>query len=70
LKGLLEFLNVQGNQDGQPYTSFGRLNASQVPFYVIPAEFHQQEKKNIKPNALGAIICNHTMFFGIFGDEE
>jgi len=70
LKGLLEFLNVQGNEDGQPDTSFGRLNATQVPWIVIPLEFHQKERKNIKPNALGAVVCDGRMFFNIFADEK
>jgi chitosanase len=61
---------IQNNPDGQPDTSFGNLDAGKVPFYVLPLSFHNAQSSVIKPNALGAIVCNGKMFYGIFGDEE
>jgi chitosanase len=61
---------LQHNPDGQPQTSFGALDARKVPFYVIPLRFARAQSSKIKPNALGAIICNGKLFYGIFGDEE
>ncbi|TFY70230.1 hypothetical protein EVG20_g2778 [Dentipellis fragilis] len=58
-----------GNPDGQSATSFGALNAAQVPFYVLPLKFTDAHK-DIKPNALGAIICNDKIFYGIYGDQN
>jgi len=62
--------NCPNNPDGQSATSFGDLDASKVPFYVIPLKFHQDQADKIKANALGAIVCNGKMFYGIFGDED
>jgi len=58
------------NPDGQPLTSFGQLDASKVPFFVIPEKFYRSHKKHIKPNSLGAMICNGKMVYGIFGDTN
>ncbi|KAG7439919.1 uncharacterized protein BT62DRAFT_938503 [Guyanagaster necrorhizus] len=58
-----------GNPDGQPETSFGALDASSVPWYVIPQTFWDAHQ-DIKPNALGAVICDGKMFYGIFGDTN
>jgi len=58
------------NPDGQPQTSFGQLDASKVPFIVIPESFYNSHKSVIKPNSLGAIICNGKMVYGIFGDTN
>jgi len=60
----------QGNHDGQPQTSFGRLDANKVPFFVIPQSLFSKHRSQIKPNSLGAIICNGKMFYGIFGDTN
>ncbi|EJD35897.1 hypothetical protein AURDEDRAFT_74830 [Auricularia subglabra TFB-10046 SS5] len=61
-----------GNEDGQDETSFGHLAATHVPFYVVPVRFSQKQQNagNLRPNAVGAIICNGKMFYGIFGDED
>ncbi|KAK0445348.1 fungal chitosanase of glycosyl hydrolase group 75-domain-containing protein [Desarmillaria tabescens] len=58
-----------GNPDGQPETSFGALDATSVPWYVIPQTFWDAHQ-DIKPNALGAVICDGKMFYGIFGDTN
>ncbi|KZV87960.1 hypothetical protein EXIGLDRAFT_837880 [Exidia glandulosa HHB12029] len=64
--------NCPHNPDGQSDTSFGHLSAKQVPFYVIPVSFSEQQQNagRLKPNAVGAIICNGNMYYGIFGDED
>ncbi|KAK7006657.1 fungal chitosanase of glycosyl hydrolase group 75-domain-containing protein [Favolaschia claudopus] len=59
---------LNGNTDGDPLTSFGALDAEQVPWYVLPASLAVKEA--ILPNALGAIICNGNLFYGIFGDTK
>jgi len=56
------------NPDGQDETNFGELDARQVPWYVIPNTFYVQQ--GIQPNALGAVICNGKMYYGIFGDSN
>ncbi|KAK0227562.1 fungal chitosanase of glycosyl hydrolase group 75-domain-containing protein [Armillaria fumosa] len=58
-----------GNPDGQSETSFGALDAASVPWYVIPQSFWDAHQ-DIRPNALGAIICDGKMFYGIFGDTN
>ncbi|KAK0229333.1 fungal chitosanase of glycosyl hydrolase group 75-domain-containing protein [Armillaria nabsnona] len=58
-----------GNPDGQSETSFGALDAASVPWYVIPQTFWDAHQ-DIKPNALGAVICDGKMFYGIFGDTN
>ncbi|KAA1477017.1 Chitosanase-domain-containing protein [Dentipellis sp. KUC8613] len=58
-----------GNPDGQSETSFGALNAAQVPFYVLPLKFTDAHK-DIKPNSLGAIVCNKKIVYGIYGDQN
>ncbi|KAK0430804.1 fungal chitosanase of glycosyl hydrolase group 75-domain-containing protein [Armillaria borealis] len=58
-----------GNPDGQSETSFGALDAASVPWYVIPQTFWDAHR-DIKPNALGAVICDGKMFYGIFGDTN
>ncbi|KAJ7080638.1 fungal chitosanase of glycosyl hydrolase group 75-domain-containing protein [Mycena belliarum] len=63
--------NCKGNTgDGQKETSFGALDASKVPWYVIPQSFADKQGNSLKPNALGAIICNGKMFYAIFGDSN
>ncbi|EJD41398.1 hypothetical protein AURDEDRAFT_186562 [Auricularia subglabra TFB-10046 SS5] len=57
-----------GNPDGQAQTSFGAMDATQAPWYVIPEEFYQQGY--LQPNALGAVICNGRMFYGVFADSN
>lgn len=59
----------QGNGDGQKETDFGALDARSVPWYVLPNKFYKANK-GIKPNALGAIICDGKMYYGIFGDSK
>jgi len=49
---------------GQKETSFGKLDAYKVPWYVLPLKF-TDEQKQIKPNALGAIICDGKMFSSV-----
>ncbi|KAK0471272.1 fungal chitosanase of glycosyl hydrolase group 75-domain-containing protein [Armillaria novae-zelandiae] len=58
-----------GNPDGQSETSFGALDAASVPWYVIPQTFWDAHQ-DIRPNALGAVICDGKMFYGIFGDTN
>jgi len=59
-----------GYSSSQDETSFGALDATKVPYYVLPEKFTDQQKDNIKANALGAIICNGKMFYGIYGDQN
>ncbi|KAK7056744.1 hypothetical protein VNI00_002461 [Paramarasmius palmivorus] len=59
-----------GNSDGDSATSFGHLDASKVPYYVLPGRFYEQYYPKILPNALGAIICSGKIFYGIFGDTN
>ncbi|KAJ6494061.1 fungal chitosanase of glycosyl hydrolase group 75-domain-containing protein [Mycena vitilis] len=60
----------QGNRDGQKATSFGALDATKVPYFVLPERFTLQYKPILKDNALGAIICGGKMFYGIYGDQD
>ncbi|KAJ7035204.1 fungal chitosanase of glycosyl hydrolase group 75-domain-containing protein [Mycena alexandri] len=62
--------NCKGNRDGQSETSFGALDATKVPYFVLPERFTQEYKSILKDNALGAIICNGKMFYGIYGDQD
>ncbi|KAJ7250708.1 fungal chitosanase of glycosyl hydrolase group 75-domain-containing protein [Mycena rebaudengoi] len=62
--------NCKGNKDGQSLTSFGALDATQVPFFVIPEKFTMEHKDILKDNALGAVICDGKMFYGIYGDQN
>jgi len=57
-----------GNPDGQPTTSFGRLDSIRVPWIVIPESTFEQQ--NIPPNAISAIICGGRMYYGIMGDTN
>ncbi|KAJ7171129.1 fungal chitosanase of glycosyl hydrolase group 75-domain-containing protein [Mycena filopes] len=61
-----------GNSGGDPETRFGALDASSVPWYVLPEKFFepQNKAKALKGNDLGAIICNGKMFYAIFGDSN
>lgn len=60
----------QGNTDGQSKTSFGALNAAEIPYFVLPETFTNAHTDILKQNALGAIICDGKMFYGIYGDQE
>ncbi|CAK5274350.1 unnamed protein product [Mycena citricolor] len=62
--------NCKGNRDGQSETSFGALDATKVPYFVLPERFTRENKDILKNNALGAIICNGKMFYGIYGDQD
>ncbi|KAJ6551830.1 fungal chitosanase of glycosyl hydrolase group 75-domain-containing protein [Mycena capillaripes] len=62
--------NCKGNRDGQTVTSFGALDATQVPYFVLPERFTVEHKAILKDNALGAIICGGKMFYGIYGDQD
>ncbi|KAJ7171127.1 fungal chitosanase of glycosyl hydrolase group 75-domain-containing protein [Mycena filopes] len=62
--------NCKGNRDGQSATSFGALDATKVPYFVLPERFTKQYKSILMDNALGAIICNGQMFYGIYGDQD
>ncbi|KAJ7250709.1 fungal chitosanase of glycosyl hydrolase group 75-domain-containing protein [Mycena rebaudengoi] len=62
--------NCKGNNDGQTVTSFGALDATKVPYFVLPEKFTTQNKDILKDNALGAIICDGKMFYGIYGDQD
>ncbi|KAF7354007.1 Endo-chitosanase [Mycena venus] len=59
---------------GDPNTGWDHhLDASKVPWYVIPEKFaydKNHEGHYIKPNAPGAIICDGKMFYAIFGDSK
>ncbi|KAJ7202066.1 fungal chitosanase of glycosyl hydrolase group 75-domain-containing protein [Mycena pura] len=57
----------EGNSSSEGTTSFGHLDATQVPYFVIPDQFTSPQ---LKPNALGAIICDGKMFYAIFGDTN
>ncbi|KAF7324972.1 Endo-chitosanase [Mycena kentingensis (nom. inval.)] len=60
----------KGNRDGQSQTSFGALDATRVPYFVLPERFTKEYKSMVMDNALGAIICNGKMFYGIYGDQD
>ncbi|KAJ7202067.1 fungal chitosanase of glycosyl hydrolase group 75-domain-containing protein [Mycena pura] len=62
--------NCKGNTDGQPDTSFGALDATRVPYFVLPERFTKDNKDILMDNALGAIICDGKMFYGIYGDQD
>ncbi|KAJ7769201.1 fungal chitosanase of glycosyl hydrolase group 75-domain-containing protein [Mycena maculata] len=62
--------NCKGNKDGQSETSFGALDATKVPYFVLPERFTEQNKAILQANALGAIICDGKMFYGIYGDQN
>ncbi|KAJ7143729.1 fungal chitosanase of glycosyl hydrolase group 75-domain-containing protein [Mycena epipterygia] len=62
--------DCKGNRDGQSETSFGALDATQVPYFVLPERFTLQNKAILMENALGAIICDGKMFYGIYGDQD
>ncbi|KAF7353996.1 Endo-chitosanase [Mycena venus] len=59
---------------GDPNTDWDyHLDASKVPWYVIPEKFaydKNHEGHYIKHNALGVIICDGKMFYAIFGDSK
>jgi len=59
-----------GHSSSQDETSFGAMDATKVPYYVLPEKFTDQQKDFIKPNALGAIICDGKMFYGIYADQN
>jgi len=61
---------VQGNPDGQPLTSFGALDATKVPYFVLPMNFTAANADIVQPNAVGAVICGGKMFYGIYGDQK
>ncbi|KAJ7910503.1 fungal chitosanase of glycosyl hydrolase group 75-domain-containing protein [Mycena leptocephala] len=56
-----------GETTGESETSFGALDTTLVPWFVIPDQF---QSADLQPNALGAIICNGKMFYAIFGDTN
>ncbi|KAJ6480141.1 fungal chitosanase of glycosyl hydrolase group 75-domain-containing protein [Mycena sanguinolenta] len=62
--------HCKGNRDGQTATSFGALDATEVPYFVLPEKFTIQYKSILKDNALGAIICGSKMLYGIYGDQD
>ncbi|KAJ7174936.1 fungal chitosanase of glycosyl hydrolase group 75-domain-containing protein [Mycena filopes] len=64
--------NCTGNPDGQSETSFGALSAAAVPYFVLPLSFteNKENKAVLRDNALGAIICDGKMFYGIYGDQD
>ncbi|KAJ6629350.1 fungal chitosanase of glycosyl hydrolase group 75-domain-containing protein [Mycena sp. CBHHK59/15] len=62
--------SCKGNTDGQTLTSFGALDATKVPYFVLPEKFTLENKSILKDNALGAIICGGKMFYGIYGDQD
>ncbi|THU98230.1 Chitosanase-domain-containing protein, partial [Dendrothele bispora CBS 962.96] len=57
---------------GQGQTTWGYLNADQVPFYVLPQSlvFDETDGEFVQPNSLGAIICGGKMFYAIMGDTN
>lgn len=61
-------IDHRGNQDGQPSTSFAVLDATKVPWVVIPESLFEME--NVPPNAISAVICNGKMFYGVMGDTD
>jgi len=67
-----DFHFIQSNDpSGQSQTSYGALDAAEVPFYVVPETFlGKKDGGFIRPNSLGAIICNGKMFYAIMGDTK
>ncbi|KAJ6555173.1 fungal chitosanase of glycosyl hydrolase group 75-domain-containing protein [Mycena vulgaris] len=62
--------SCSANSDVQTETTFGALDASKVPWFVLPQRFADEQKKLLKPNALGAIICDGKIIYAIFGDTN
>ncbi|KAF5346393.1 hypothetical protein D9758_012771 [Tetrapyrgos nigripes] len=61
------------SSEDQKKTTYGALNSHKVPYYVIPDSFVGPERMDsgfIKPNSLGAIICDGKMFYAIMGDTN
>ncbi|KAF5356388.1 hypothetical protein D9758_009544 [Tetrapyrgos nigripes] len=56
--------------DGQSQTTYGSLDASAVPYYVVPEDLIGVGGGFIQPNSLGAIICGGKMFYAIMGDTK
>ncbi|KAJ7143732.1 hypothetical protein C8R44DRAFT_601367 [Mycena epipterygia] len=57
----------RGNTSGEPTTAWGKLDATKVPYFVVPDQF---SSPHLKPKSLGAIICDGKMFYAIFGDTK
>ncbi|KAJ6629351.1 fungal chitosanase of glycosyl hydrolase group 75-domain-containing protein [Mycena sp. CBHHK59/15] len=60
--------NCPGASTSESETSYGALDTTLVPWFVLPDQF--QPASPLKPNALGAIICDGKMFYAIFGDTN
>lgn len=58
---------LQGNQDGQPQTNFGALDAYEVPWIVIPNRFAAVYQDVIPGNNVAAIIWYLLVL--LFGDR-
>ncbi|KAJ7697243.1 fungal chitosanase of glycosyl hydrolase group 75-domain-containing protein, partial [Mycena rosella] len=59
--------SVSGDVPGH---SLGHLDTAQVPYFVLPETFVHQYADIIEPNAVGAIVCNGQMLYGILGDTN
>ncbi|KAJ7307928.1 fungal chitosanase of glycosyl hydrolase group 75-domain-containing protein [Mycena albidolilacea] len=55
---------------GQAQTSFGHLDATQVPYFVLPAEFTAAHGDIVEPNAIGAIVCNGGAIPEVIGEAS
>ncbi|KAJ6629382.1 fungal chitosanase of glycosyl hydrolase group 75-domain-containing protein [Mycena sp. CBHHK59/15] len=64
------FVRQLADNGGQQETAFGTLDAHQVPWFVLPQKFNNEQKDTLKPNALEAVICNGKIFYAIFGDTK
>ncbi|KAA1477018.1 Chitosanase-domain-containing protein [Dentipellis sp. KUC8613] len=62
------FLADMNVDSGNASTSFGHLDTTKVPYYVLPTKFTDAHP-DVKPNSLGAVVCNGQMFYGIFGNK-
>ncbi|KAJ5627048.1 hypothetical protein N7528_004475 [Penicillium herquei] len=60
----------KNNQDGQPQTNFGALDAYEVPWIVIPDKFGTQYRSVLPGNNIAAVICDGKMLYGIYGDSD
>ncbi|KAJ7148812.1 fungal chitosanase of glycosyl hydrolase group 75-domain-containing protein [Mycena crocata] len=68
-----------GDSSGDRQTSFGALDATKVPWFVLPQRFFDKSPHDesagkhapaLKENALGAVICDSKMYYAIFGDAN
>lgn len=61
-------VNIRGNQDGQPQTTYGNLSSFNVPYIVVPDSYVKDHK--IPGNAISVVICAGQMYYAVMGDTD